>query len=79
MVFTLRLAGYMSETSKIVNETEDKKGRIEVTKRDIKEKGVQASIDVLRTKTNLAVVENRSFQPRLRPIMADSRSFCVCV
>lgn len=79
MVFVLRLAGYISETSKIVNETDDKKRRIEATKRDIKEQGVQASIDVLRTKTNLAVVENRSFQPRLRPIMADSRSLCVCV
>lgn len=73
MVFVLRLAGYISEISKIFNETEDKKGRIEVTKRDIKEQGVQTSIDLLRTKTNLAVVENRSSQPRVRPIMADSR------
>lgn len=72
-MFVLRLAGYISETSKIFNEAEDKKGRIEFTRRDIKEREVQASIDVLRTKTNLAVVENRSFQPRIRPIMADSR------
>lgn len=71
-MFVLRLAGYISETRKMFNETEDKKGRIEVTKRDIKEQEVQVSIDVQKTKTNLAVVENRSFQPRVRPIMADS-------
>lgn len=76
MVLVPRLVGYIFETGKILMKLEikKKKGRIEVTKRDVKRQVVQASKEILRTKMYLAV-ENRSFQPWTRPVSAGSRSF----